>query len=187
MSMQASDETLIARIAAGDRVAMEAFYGRHHVRVFRFVVRLVARRDVAEDVLSEAFLEVWRLAGRFEGRSSATTWLMAIARNKALTEMRRRPMEPLDEARAETIPDLGDDPEQALQTKGRDRILRHCLSALSPEHREIIDLVYYHEKSVREVSEIVGIPENTVKTRMFYARKHLNALVTSAGLDLGER
>jgi RNA polymerase sigma-70 factor, ECF subfamily len=111
--------------------------------------------------------------------------LLAIARFKALSALRRKPDEELDEETAEAIEDLSDDPEVTAQKKDKGEILRKCLTALSPEHREIIDLVYYHEKSVEEVASIVGIPEATVKTRMFYARKKLSELLKAAGVDRG--
>jgi RNA polymerase sigma-70 factor (ECF subfamily) len=78
-----------------------------------------------------------------------------------------------------------DDPEVVVQKKDTSQALRKCLTSLSPEHREIVDLVYYHEKSVEEVAEIVGIPENTVKTRLFYARKKLAELLKTAGIERG--
>ena len=184
--MQAtSDEVLIGRIANGDRLAMQVLFARHHVRVFRFVVRLVRNESTAEDLISEVFLDVWRQADRFEGRSAVTTWLLSIARFKALSALRRRPEEELDEETAGAIEDPSDDPEVALEKKDKGAIIRKCLTGLSAEHREIIDLVYYHEKSVEEVAEIVGIPENTVKTRMFYARKKLAELLKAAGIERG--
>jgi RNA polymerase sigma-70 factor (ECF subfamily) len=184
--MQASpDEVLIQRIASGDRLAMQVLFARHHVRIYRFVLRQVRNETVAEDMISEVFLEVWRQAGKFEGRSAVSTWLLAIARFKALSEIRRRREEWLDEEVAEAIEDQADNPEVAVQKKDKSEALRKCLTALSPEHREVIDLVYYHEKSVEEVAEIVGIPENTVKTRMFYARKKLGELLKAAGIERG--
>jgi RNA polymerase sigma-70 factor (ECF subfamily) len=184
--MQAtSDEVLISRIAAGDRLAMQVLYARHHVRVYRFVLRIVGNSSVAEDLISEVFLDVWRQAGKFEARSAASTWMLAIARFKALSAMRRKPEEELDEDMAGALEDPADDPEVVAQKKDKSEILRRCLTALSPDHREIIDLVYYHEKSVEEVAGIVGIPEATVKTRMFYARKKLSELLKAAGVDRG--
>jgi len=184
--MQAtSDEELIGRIASGDRLAMQVLFARHHVRVYRFVLRLVRDESVAEDLISDVFLDVWRQAGRFEGRSAVPTWLLAIARFKALTALRRKPDEELDEEAAAAIEDQSDDPEVALAKKDKSAVIRKCLEGLSAEHREIIDLVYYHEKSVEEVSGIVGIPENTVKTRMFYARKRLAELLKAAGIERG--
>jgi RNA polymerase sigma-70 factor, ECF subfamily len=180
-----SDEVLIGRIAKGDRLAMQVLFARHHVRVYRFVLRLVGNPTTAEDLISEVFLDVWRQADRFEGRSAVSTWMLAIARFKALSALRKKPDEELDEETAETIEDTADTPEVALEKKDKSTILRQCLEKLSPEHKEIIDLVYYHEKSVEEVAEIVGIPENTVKTRMFYARKKLAELLKAAGVERG--
>jgi RNA polymerase sigma-70 factor (ECF subfamily) len=180
-----SDEVLIERIAGGDRLAMQVLFARHHVRVYRFVLRLVRNEATAEDLISEVFLDVWRQAGRFEGRSAVSTWLLAIARFKALSALRGRKEAELDDEFAQTIEDHADDPEVSMQKKDTGEVLRKCLTALSPEHREIIDLVYYHEKSVEEVAEIVGIPENTVKTRMFYARKKLAEELKAAGIERG--
>ena len=181
----ASDEILIDRIAQGDRLAMQVLFARHHVRVYRFVLRLVRNEASAEDLISEVFLDVWRQADRFEGRSAVSTWLLAIARFKALSSMRRKPDEELDEEAAGAIEDTSDTPEVSLQKKDKSELLRNCLEQLSREHREVIDLVYYHEKSIEEVAEIVGIPEATVKTRMVYARKKLSELLKAAGLDRG--
>jgi RNA polymerase sigma-70 factor, ECF subfamily len=184
--MQAtSDEVLISRIAGGDRLAMQVLFARHHVKVYRFVLRLVNNPSTAEDLISEVFLDVWRQASRFEARSQVSTWLLAIARFKALSALRKRPEEELDDEKAAAIEDTADDPEVTAQKKDKSEALRKCLAQLSPDHREIIDLVYYHEKSVEEVAEIVGIPEATVKTRMFYARKKLSELLKNSGVDRG--
>ena len=114
--MQAkSDEVLIGRIANGDRLAMQVLYARHHVRVFRFVVRLVRDEGMAEDLISEVFLDVWRQAAKFEARSSVSTWLLAIARFKALSALRRKPEEELDDETAAAIEDTSDNPEIAGQ------------------------------------------------------------------------
>ena len=135
---------------------------------------------MAEDLLSDVFLDVWRKAASFEARSSVSTWLLAIARYKALSARRRRTDAELDDELASAIVDPADDPELVLQKKNQAEVLRRSLARLSPEHGEVIDLVYYHGKSVGEVAEIVGISEATVKTRMFYARKKLADLVATA-------
>jgi RNA polymerase sigma-70 factor (ECF subfamily) len=179
----ASDETLIARIAAGDRLAMRVLFVRHHVRVYRFVLRTVRDEALAEDLVSEVFLDVWRQAASFEARSTGSTWLLAIARFKALSSLRRRGEEPLDEAMAAGIEDPADDPEVALRRRQRHALLRKCWSKLSTEQRDVIDLVYFQEKALGEVAIILGIPQNTVKTRMFYARKRLAELLEAAGID----
>jgi len=131
----------------------------------------------AEDIASEAFIEVWRQADRFEGRSSVSTWIMSIARFKALSVLRRRQEVEFDEKLAQAVADHSSTPENALLDMDRSAQIRACLTQLSPDHREIIDLVYYHDKTIDEVAEIVRVPKNTVKTRMFYARKRLAQLL----------
>jgi RNA polymerase sigma-70 factor (ECF subfamily) len=180
---ETSDVSLVAEIAAGDRRAMQVLFARHNVKVFRFVLRMVGSEAVAEDVVSETFLSVWRQAGQFEGRSQVSTWLLAIARFKALSVLRQRTEDTLDDGVAEAIEDQSDTPETAVHKNGTNAILRQCLTRLSAVHREVIDLTYYHEKSTQEAAQIIGIPENTVKTRMFYARKHLSELLKQAGVD----
>ena len=180
-----SDEVLIARIAKGDRRAMEELYARHRVPVYRFVLRMVRNTTTAEDLNSDVFLDVWRQAGTFEGRSAVSTWIFSIARFKALNVLQRRPMEELDDEKAGAIADQADDPEIALAKKDKAAVLRACLLKLSAEHREIVNLVYYQHKSVEDVAGIVGIPEATVKTRMFYARKKLSELLTEQGIERG--
>ena len=178
-----SDGALIAAIANGDRPAMQTLFARHNVRIYRFIVRLGADAASADDLVGDVFLDVWQKASRFEGRCQVSTWLMAIARNKTLDQLRRRRADQLDEAVAAAIPDPADNPAVVLEKKDRGAALRQCLQQLSPAHREVIDLVYYHERSVEEAALIVGISENTVKTRMFYARKRLAELLAAAGID----
>jgi RNA polymerase sigma-70 factor, ECF subfamily len=172
-----SDVNLVNRIAAGDKLAMQALFARHRTSIYRWLLRFVSSEALAEDLLSEVFLDVWRQADRFEGRSSVSTWLMSIARYKALSARRGRTEDELTEEIEAAIVDTADDPEAALQEKDRSELLRQALTHLSPEHREIIDLVYYHERSIAECAEVIGIPVATVKTRMFYARKKLAELV----------
>jgi RNA polymerase sigma-70 factor (ECF subfamily) len=168
-----SDEMLLARIANGDSLAMQALFVRQRTPVYRWLLRLVGNESLAEDLLNEVFLDVWRHARRFEFRSSVSTWLMAIARNKALSARRRRTDAELDERIECTVADPADNPQVVLEKKQRGELLRQALISLSPKHREIIDLVYYHEKSIDEVAQILGVPSATVKTRMLYARQRL--------------
>ena len=175
-----SDEMLIARIAGGDRLAMQTLFARYRTPVYRWLLRLVGNETVAEDLLSDVFLDVWRQAGRFQARSAVSTWLLAIARFKALSARRGRKDAELDETIEATVADSADNPEVVLQKKSRDQFVRTALTRLSLEHREIIDLVYYHDKSVDECAQILGVPSGTVKTRMFYARKKLAEMVQAA-------
>jgi RNA polymerase sigma-70 factor (ECF subfamily) len=180
---QRLDATLLESIAAGDKFAMQVLFQRHNVRIYRFVLRLIGNESLAEEIVSEVFLNVWRQAGTFEAKCQVTTWLLAIARHKAVSVLRRRSETQLDDDMAATVVDPSDDAETVLDRKGRSEIIRECLARLSPSHREIIDLIYYHEKSVDEVARIVGAPKSTVKTRMFYARSHMAKLLTGAGLN----
>ena len=178
-----SDEALVALIAQRDKRALQQLYSRHHVRIYRFALRFLNDEAAAEDTVSEVFIDVWRQAERFEGRSQVTTWLLAIARNKALSLLRRRSSEELDDEVAEFIEDPSDNPEVAMLKSQRASVLQDCLTQLSPAHREIVDLVYYHEKTVEEVAEIIDVPANTVKTRMFYARKRIGELMAAKGIN----
>jgi RNA polymerase sigma-70 factor (ECF subfamily) len=175
-----SDDMLVARIGEGDRLAMQTLFACHRTPVYRWLLRFVGNETLAEDLVSDVFLDVWRQASRFEGRSSVSTWLMAIARFKAISARRRRADAELDDVVESTVADTADDPAVVLEKKNRDETLRAALTRLSAEHKEIIDLVYYHEKSVDECAQIIGVPSGTVKTRMFYARRKLAELVQAA-------
>jgi RNA polymerase sigma-70 factor, ECF subfamily len=180
---QSADPELLNRIADGDKLAMRVLFAQFNVRVYRFVLCFVRDEVIAEDVVNEVFVEVWRNASRFQGNSQVSTWILAIARFKALSAIRRRKDEMLDDVETASIPDTADDPEMVMQKKDRVSILRECMSHLSRQHREIIDLVYYHDKSIVEVAQIVGVPENTAKTRIFHARSRMAKLLQQAGID----
>ena len=185
MHSLAADDLLISRIARADVVALEALYVRYQVRIFRFIARLVRDEAAAEELTNEVFIDVWRNACSYQGRSSASTWLLSIAHNRAVSSLRKRREEPSDDERAAAQCDNADDPEVVVQKNEKSRLLRRCIDALPVEYREIVDLVYYQELSVSEASTVVGIPEGTVKTRMFNARKRLSELLKQAGVDRG--
>jgi RNA polymerase sigma-70 factor (ECF subfamily) len=176
-----SDESLISQIASGDKHAIRVLIARHNIRVFRFLLRIVRNEATAEDLLNEVFIDVWRHAGRFESRCQVATWILAIARNKALSSLRQRSYDELDDQL--DIQDPSDDPEAVMQKTSRSALLQDCLRRLSAPHREVIDLVYYHEQSIDEVAKIVGAPSSTVKTRLFYARKHIAELMSKRGVE----
>lgn len=185
MNLAADDRQLMANLAAQDQRALRTLISRYQVRVFRFIVRLVRNEAVAEELTNEVFMEAWRSAKNFEGRSSPSTWLLSIAHNKAVSSLRKRRESGWNEDQSNEIADTDDDPEMVAQKADKSAVMRRCIEKLSAEHREIIDLVYYHEQSVTEVSIVLGIPEATVKTRMFYARKKLSEVLKAAGVDRG--
>ena len=171
-----SDEVLVESIADGNKCALKALFARHNVQVYRFALRLTGSSSIAEDIVLDVFFDVWRQAAGFEAKLQVSTWLLGIARYKAISAMRRRSEAQLDEDFASTIEDSAD-------KKGRSSILQLCLKQLSPSQREVIDLVYYHKQSVAEISVIVDAPEKTVKTRMFNARKRISDLLASKDIS----
>ena len=177
-----SDRSLVELIAAGDRRAFKTLYLRHRSYVFRYLIRRIGNDPVAEEIVNDVFLEVWRNAHRFEAKSQVATWLLAIARYKALSALRRRSEAQIDEDAVAAIVDPADDPETTADRQSRSAILKKCLTHLPAAQREVIDLVYFQDKSVEEVAKFIGVAANTVKTRMFYARNRMASLLNEAGL-----
>jgi len=185
MSRAADGASLIERIAARDMTALRALLARHQVGVFRYILRLVGNAAIAEELTNEVFLVVWQNAGNFEGTGSAASWILSIARHRAISSLRKRREENWDQNAADALHDTRDNPKVAAQKANKGVIMRRCLDELSPEHKDIIDLAYYHDMSISEVRDVLQIPESTVKTRMFHARKRLSELLKEAGVDRG--
>jgi RNA polymerase sigma-70 factor, ECF subfamily len=169
-----SDEMLVRRIAGGDQLAMRTLFGRHQVAVYRWLLRLVADEALAENLLSEVFLAVWQQAVSFDDLSSVSTWLLSVARHKGLSARQRAVDVELNEDAVAKLPPTEDDSWRGLQNADRAEALRHALPRLSPQQSEVIDLVYYHGKSVKEVAEIVG--DGDGEDPMFNARRQLAEL-----------
>jgi len=183
------DAALLTDIADGSAAAMETLYRRFSIFVFRYIVGLVGDASLAEDVASDVFVDVWRQAGQFEGRSRVSTWIMAIARFKAMSALRRRVHSHCDveEAGSELIAAdemidrnggaSNDDPEHELVNKEERMQMKVCVARLSDKHRQIIDLLYYQEKTIDEIAALVHTSRSTVKARAFYARRQLARLM----------
>ena len=182
---QQSDRELVERVAKGDRAAVRLLFMRHHARVYRFAARQTGSDMMADDIANEVFLELWRQAPAFEGRSEVSTWLLGIARFKALSALRKKKEEWIGDDDAAAIPDTADTPEVAVMKDDKATALRGMVNGLPEEHRTVIDLAYYHAKSVAEIAGILSIPVATVKTRMFYARKKLGEALKAAGFERG--
>jgi RNA polymerase sigma-70 factor, ECF subfamily len=179
----ASDEVLLHAIGRGDRAAVPLLYRRYHLRIYRFALRITRDATLAEDVVSSVFLDVWRRADGFKGKSGVSTWLLAITRHKSLTAVKRRCEDQLDGPPIE-MADPADDPEVLVQKKDQGEVIRRRLWQLSAVQRQVIDLVYYHGKTIVEVAKIVGAPVGTVKTRMFHARRRLSAVLEAEHITL---
>ncbi|SFN64504.1 RNA polymerase sigma-70 factor, ECF subfamily [Mesorhizobium sp. NFR06] len=180
-----TDRALVDRVAKGDRAAVRLLFMRHHARIYRFVARQTGSEMMADDIANEVFLELWKQAPSFEGRSEVSTWLLGIARFKALSSLRKKKEDWIDDDDAAQVPDGADTPEVVTMKEDKAAALRRFIDALAEEHRTVIDLAYYHGQSVTEIGEVLGIPVATVKTRMFYARKKLGEALKSAGYDRG--
>ncbi|AZO35138.1 sigma-70 family RNA polymerase sigma factor [Mesorhizobium sp. M2A.F.Ca.ET.037.01.1.1] len=180
-----TDRALVDRVAKGDRAAVRLLFMRHHARIYRFVARQTGSEMMADDIANEVFLELWKQAPGFEGRSEVSTWLLGIARFKALSSLRKKKEDWIDDDDAAQVPDSADTPEVVTMKEDKAAALRRFVDALAEEHRTVIDLAYYHGQSVTEIGEVLGIPVATVKTRMFYARKKLGEALKAAGYDRG--
>jgi len=164
--MEVTERTLLDRIRRGDESALAALYDSYQPRLARFVLRITRDPDLVDEVVNDVFMVVWGSASRFRGDSAISTWILGIAYRKALKcAKRHRSTTPPPEA--ETTVDL---PLRAMDVET-------SLAALSEEQRAAIELVYYFGYSCRETAEVLGCPENTVKTRMFNARKRLKKLL----------
>lgn len=186
MQLHAEERALMKAIAHGDARALERLFASTQARVFRFLMRMVKNQAIAEELLNEVFLSVWQNASRYEGRSEPVTWMLSIAHNKAVSTLRKRTeLSGIDDDGARDVPADDDLPDVVAQKHDKGAQIRACMAELSTDHRTILDLVYYQEQSVAEVAEVLSIPENTVKTRMFYARKKLSELLLERGIDRG--
>lgn len=176
------DETaLLRRIAAQDRGAFEALYHLYYRRLFGYLFKLTRRAEIVEELVNDVLLEVWRGAARFDGRSRPSTWILGIAYHKGLKALAR--FAPAGDGGAEAAePATAEGPESLLARREQAGVLGRALAALPPEQRAVVELTYFHELSYPEIAEIVGCPVNTVKTRMFHARRKLRELLPGLGI-----
>jgi RNA polymerase sigma-70 factor (ECF subfamily) len=179
----ASDGELLARIAHGDLEAVAALYHRLERPLFAFLVKTLRDREAAADVLNDTMLDVWRQAGRFEGKSSVATWIYAIAHHKAISWLRRRREIELNDDAAAEIADDSPSAEARLAEADVATAIARLMERLSVDHRVVLQLAYFQEFSVSQIAEILDCPENTVKTRMFYARQRLKTLLEAEGIE----
>lgn len=169
---------LLRRVAGKDRRAFDALYRVYHPRLSRFLDQLTHRAHLTEEVLNDTMLVVWRKAHTFNGTSQVSTWIFAIAYRKALKALKRL-CDPLDPAIGDALLPPSDGPEFEVMRREAGARLRRALSALSVEHRAVVELTFYHGFAYREIAELVGCPVDTVKTRMFHARRKLKSLLSA--------
>jgi RNA polymerase sigma-70 factor (ECF subfamily) len=163
---------LIDRVARGDMRAFEDLYRIYYPRLSRFLLNITRRPQLVEEVLSDTLMVVWRRSDDFNGRSKVSTWIFAIAYRKALGALRRLD-EPIEDPHAAGRESPDADPERQLGERQVEHALQGAIGELSADHRVVVDLAYFHEVGYREIAEIMDCPVDTVKTRMFHARRHL--------------
>ncbi|MEO6968327.1 MAG: sigma-70 family RNA polymerase sigma factor [Rhodanobacteraceae bacterium] len=175
----ATDEAvLIARVVMRDQDAFEMLYRAYYPKLRQFVLRMTRRPALVEDVFNETMLAVWRKARSYNGGSRVSTWIYAIAYRQALKALRRND-EPLEQHDPDALRSPGHEPDRELQQHQWRGHLQAAMAALSPEHRAVIELTYFHDYACRDVAAIVQCPVATVKTRMFYARRRLKTLLAA--------
>ena len=187
-SPERADVDLLRQVVDGDRKAFRVLYERYHRRLFHFIYRITGQVELTEEALNDAMLVVWRSAGSFGGRSRVSTWVFGIAYRRALKIKEKSNILAerftLDERLINEPPEPGQEPiNQEITQEWLEAGLRH----LSPEHRAVVELTYYHGYSYQEIATIVGCPTNTVKTRMFHARANLRKWLPFLEASLSKR
>lgn len=167
-----NDDRLMDGIRARDINAFEELYRGYHTRLTRFLLKLIHRPQMVEEVLNDTLMVVWDRADSFNGTSKLSTWIFAIAYRKAMKALRRQD-DPMEDKRAEERMSLDATPEEELGFDRRRVMLMKAIGELSPEHRAVVDFTYFQDMGYREIASIMGCPVDTVKTRMFHARRHL--------------
>jgi len=177
-----ADADLLTRIGGGDEQAFEALYRRYRARLTRFLTNLLRRPHLVEEVLDDTMVAVWQNQASFRGASKPSTWIFAIAYRKAMKALRRldEPLAagPRDDRASDEAP-----PDDRIWREQRRQLLRDAMAQLSPDHRAVVDMTYFHEMSCREVAEVMNCPVDTVKTRMFHARRHLKRVMAGDNAD----
>jgi len=181
-----TDLDLIDAIADHDERSFDVLYHRYNVSLYNYILRLIHRPHVAEEILQEVFLAVWEGAGRFKGRAKVKTWLFRIAHYQAVSWLRRK---------REVLTDDGELPDRPVPPRTESQVIaswqtdtvRTALDKLSPEHRAVLELAFFHEMSYAEIAEVLECPVGTVKSRMSYARRNLTGHLKAQGVEGAHR
>lgn len=179
----ANEDNWISKIAKGDLEAFEELYASYKRRIFAYLFRTLNSREKAEEALNEVMLSVWKGAARFRGESRLSTWVFGIARHKALNHLGRREL-PLEESEEDF--DAADEREGLEERLIRKDLVKQALGHLTPRHREVVELTFFAELSYQEIAAIVDCPVNTVKTRMFHAKRRLRDILREMSRRQGE-
>lgn len=173
---------LVSRIVSRDRRAFQELYESYHPRLSHFVLRLVKRSSLVEEVVNDTMMDVWEGLERFKGESRLSTWVFAIAYRKGMKALARND-DPVDDDTNEAMASSEPSPEQNASDSQRYTTVRRAMNELSSDHRAVVHLTYFHEMGYREIADIMECPIDTVKTRMFHARRHLKTLLSGDSSD----
>lgn len=181
MNKKDQDEllSLMSAIAANDQEAFRELYDLTHQKIYFFVCRMVKETQMAEDVVMETYTAVWKSAKKFQGRSKVLTWIFGIARNLAMNALKKkRPEYTIDD-----FPKLAS--ESGVDVAGMDRkeVIAKGLLKISDKHREVLDLVFFQGFTYVEIADMLKVSENTIKTRVFYAKKSLYQILEKMGVN----
>jgi RNA polymerase sigma factor (sigma-70 family) len=173
---------LVSLVSQADLRAFEELYRSYYPRLTRFLTNMLRRPQLVEEVLNDTMMVVWDRAASYNGASKVSTWVFAIAYRKALRALRRVD-EPIEDRQAQSRVAPEADPEDQLGRREVQQALLAAMSELSADHRAVVDLTYFHEMGYREIAEIMGCPVDTVKTRMFHARRRLKDILSGSLTD----
>jgi RNA polymerase sigma-70 factor, ECF subfamily len=178
-----SEPDMLAAVATGEQKAFERVYHLYERRVYQYVFTFVNDQTLAEDIVGETMMAVWRGAGTFSGTSRVSTWIFGIARHKALDALRRkgRQQREVDLDSVVDLPTRDDSPVNDVHRKQMESLTQRALATLSHEHQEVLRLVFYQELPYEEIAVMLSIPTNTVKTRVFYAKQQLKRQLERLG------
>lgn len=173
------DARALRRVARGDRQALTDLYVRYRLPLFRYLLQLTPDHGLAEELLQDTLVAIWKSAKSFEGRSTARTWIFGIARRQAHNTLRQRGLPLADAAELETMPASDPEPEDAALAGAERAELAAALRELVPIHREVLVLTFMQDLSYQETAQVLGVPVGTVKSRLNHAKRALRALIES--------
>jgi len=185
MSGDGRDIDLVRRLAGGDKAALEELYTAYGQRLFAFALRLTNDPEAAEDVVQDALMAAWWSAKSYRGEGRLIAWLLGIIHHAAMKSL-RHPSQPISEEMEQELAEPGPTPEESIQNKEQSRWIESGLNSLTPEHREVIELVFYQKLSLQEIAQVCDCPIGTIKSRLSYARRHLRGILARQGMDTEE-
>jgi RNA polymerase sigma-70 factor (ECF subfamily) len=177
MTSLPDDVTLMKRIAAQEDAALRELYVLYGQRMMAYAQRLTQDRAMAEDVVQDVLVVVWRSAGRFRGEGRVIAWLLGIVHHTAMKAL-RHPHQPISEEMAETLAAAEPSPEEQVEAGERTAWVRRGLQSLTPHHRAALELVFYQGMSLAEAADVCGCPVGTIKSRLSYARRYLRGVLS---------